>query len=62
MDTLPISLDQIIQIGFYVVVLLLVWGVMRFILRITRQVFQFGCLAILLLGVGLILLQMFGGA
>jgi hypothetical protein len=62
MDTLPISYDQIIQIGLYILVLMLIWGAMRFILRITRKIFQFGCLAIILLGAGLILLQMFGGA
>lgn len=59
---MPISMDQITQIGIYVVVLLIIWGIMRFILRITQKVFQFGCLAIVLLGAALILLQMFGGS
>jgi hypothetical protein len=60
MDILTnISSEQIVRIGTYVVVLLLIWGAMRFVLRITKRVFQFGCLAILMLGLALFLLQLF---
>jgi hypothetical protein len=57
-----ITTDQLSLIVLYVLGLLLIWGAMRVILRITKRVFQFGCFAILLLGAGLILLQMFGGS
>jgi hypothetical protein len=62
MDSLPISFEQIWNIGIYVVILMLIWGAIRMVLRLTKKVFQFGCMAIILLGAGLLILQIFGGA
>jgi hypothetical protein len=58
---LGFSMDDIIRIGIYVGILLVIWTVFRTVFRLTMRVFQFGCLAIVLLGVGLFLLNMFGG-
>jgi hypothetical protein len=60
-ELLMVSSEQLMRIAIYVIVLLVIWGFMRLVLRITKRVFQFGCFAILLLGGGLLLLQMFGG-
>ena len=39
-----------IQIAIIIIVLLLVWGVLRFILRLAFKVFATGCFFILVLG------------
>jgi uncharacterized membrane protein YwaF len=58
---MDITSDQITQIFYFVIALLAVWLVLRLVLKITRRIFQFGCLAIVLLGVFLILIQAFSG-
>jgi uncharacterized membrane protein YwaF len=58
---MEITSDQITQIFYFVIALLAVWLVLRLVLKITRRIFQFGCLAIVLLGVFLILIQAFSG-
>jgi uncharacterized membrane protein YwaF len=59
---MEITADQLTQITFFVLALLAVWLVLRLVLKITRRVFQFGCLAIVLLGLFLFLIQVFSGA
>jgi hypothetical protein len=59
---IPALIDQFMPIGVYILALLLIWGAIRLVLNITKKVFQFGCLAIVLLGAGLIFLQVFGGS
>jgi hypothetical protein len=59
---MEITAEQITQIAFFVIALLAVWLVLRLVLKITRRVFQFGCLAIVLFGVFLMVIQFIGGA
>jgi hypothetical protein len=61
MDISFIPSEQLLRIGTYVVILLLIWGALRFVLKVTQRVFQFGCLMIILLGAGLVFLQFIGG-
>lgn len=57
LSILPVTADQIQQIATYVVVLLVIWFIMRLILRITTRIFMFGCGAIIILGLALLFLQ-----
>ena len=57
LSILPATLDQIQQVATYVVVLLIIWFIMRLILRITTRIFMFGCGAIIFLGLALLFLQ-----
>lgn len=59
---IDITLDEIIRIAIFTGILMAVWLVMRTVMRVTRQVFRFGCFAILFLGLGLVLLSWLGGA
>jgi hypothetical protein len=59
---MEITAEQLSQIVFFILGLLAVWLVLRLVLKITRRVFQFGCLAIVLFGIFLILIQTFSGA
>jgi hypothetical protein len=61
-NIMDITADQITQIAFFVLALLAVWLVLRLVLKITMRVFQFGCLAIVLFGLFLIVIQAIGGA
>ncbi len=56
---LQIDVDQIVRIAVFVVILLVVWAIMRVILRFTIRLFTFGCGAILILGVVLIFMRLF---
>jgi hypothetical protein len=57
-----IPTEQITQIALFVVGLVVVWGLMRWVLHITKRVFQFGCLAIVLFGFVLAFMRFLGGA
>jgi hypothetical protein len=54
-----IDANQLIRIAVFVVILLVVWAVMRMILRFTLRLFTFGCGAILVFGLVLILMRLF---
>lgn len=54
---LQIPSDEILRIVLLVAVLLVVWAILRFVLRLAMRAFSIGCLLILLLGGGLILLR-----
>jgi hypothetical protein len=56
---LPISTENIVRIAVYVVILLVVWMVIRTIMRVTFRLFAFGCGAILVLGFILIAMRYF---
>ncbi len=54
---IELNVDQIVRIAVFVAILLVVWVVMRAILRFTLRFFAFGCGAILVLGVVLVLMR-----
>lgn len=54
------SLEQLIWILIFIVALLLVWVVMRFLLRLATRIFMLGCLAIVIIGLVLLALLYFG--
>ena len=56
---LQVSTDQILRIAVFIVILIVVWVVMRIILRITFRLFTFGCAAIVILGLVLVLMRFF---
>ena len=45
----------------FIVVLLLAWVALRFLLKLAAKIFTCGCVVILLIAVGLLLLTNFGG-
>jgi hypothetical protein len=57
MHALEITLDLLIKIGLFVIVLAAAWAVLKFIFKLAWRVFLFGCGAILVLGLGLLLLR-----
>ena len=64
MHLLPVTLfalnvDQIVRIGVFIVILIVVWLVLKTLLRITLRLFTFGCGAILILGLILVLIRYF---
>jgi hypothetical protein len=52
-----ITSNQLTQIGIYMLILVLIWLAMRFLLRIAQRIFIFGCGAILVLGLLLVLMK-----
>jgi hypothetical protein len=52
-----ITSNQLTQIGIYTLILVLIWLAMRFLFRIAKRIFIFGCGAILVLGLLLILMK-----
>jgi hypothetical protein len=52
-----ITSNELTQIGIYTLILVLIWLAMRFLLRIAKRIFIFGCGAILVLGLLLILMK-----
>ncbi len=54
------SLEQLIWILIFIFALLLVWVVMRFLLRLATRIFMLGCLAIVIIGLVLLALLYFG--
>ena len=52
-----ITSNQLTQIGIYMLILVLIWLAMRFLLRIAHRIFIFGCGAILVLGLLLVLMK-----
>lgn len=57
---LALPSSQIIQIAVYVGILLVIWIVLRTILRLAMRVFTLGCGAILILGFILLALRYMG--
>jgi hypothetical protein len=49
--------NQLTNIVLYIVILVVVWLALRFVLRIAHRIFVFGCGAILVLGLLLILMR-----
>lgn len=56
---LELNQDQIVRIAVFVVILIVVWFVLKTVLRVTLRLFAFGCGAILVLGLVLVLLRLF---
>jgi hypothetical protein len=54
---LQIPNDEILRIVLLIAVLLVLWAILRFVLRMAMRAFSIGCLIILLLGAGLILMR-----
>ncbi len=54
---LQIPTDEILRIVLLIAALLVLWAILRFVLRLAMRAFSIGCLLILLLGAGLILLR-----
>jgi hypothetical protein len=54
---LQIPNNEILRIILLIGVLLLIWAILRFVLRLAMRAFSLGCVVILLLGVGLILFR-----
>ncbi len=54
-----VTTDQIVRIAIFIVILLVVWAVMRAVMRITFRLFTFGCAAIVVLGLVLLLMRLF---
>jgi hypothetical protein len=54
-----VTTDQIVRIAFFVVILIVVWIVLRMLLRITFRFFSFGCAAIVILGLVLLFIRFF---
>ena len=61
MPFIAITNEQIFKILIFLLVLVVLWGVIKAILKITKRLFTFGCGAILALGLILLLLQLFSG-
>ncbi len=54
--------ESITQLLFIIAGLVVLWVVLRFVLRLTAKVFSCGCGAILALGILLFLLRQLGGS
>ena len=52
-----ITSNQLTNIIMYMVILVVAWLALRFVLRIAHRIFVFGCGAILVLGLLLILMK-----
>lgn len=52
-----INTNQLTNIAIYVVILVIIWLALRFVLRIAHRIFVFGCGAILMLGLILVLMK-----
>jgi hypothetical protein len=53
-----ITTDQLTNIAIYTIILVLIWLALRFVLRIAHRIFVFGCGAILILGLLLVLMKL----
>jgi hypothetical protein len=56
-----ISMDQIIQIAIYVLILAVVWVIFKAIFKTTMRIFTFGCGAIVVLAVILLVIRYLNG-
>ncbi len=54
--------DQLIQIGLIILALIVVWVIVRAVLRLTMRVFACGCSLILAVAVILVLLRVFSAS
>ncbi len=52
-----VNLNQYTNIAIYLVIIVIAWTVLRLVLRIAHRIFVFGCSAILVLGLILILMR-----
>lgn len=59
---LAVTPDQLQQIVIYILILLVVWFVLRLIIRMTMRLFAFGCGAIIILGLFLVFMQWMAGS
>jgi len=57
-----VTIQDLVNVAFFVVVLLLVWGIFKVLFRIAWKLFLFGLGAILVLGVILAIMRFLGGA
>ncbi len=58
---LALNTNQIIQIALFILGLIIVWSILSAILRMALRLFSFGCGAILVLGVILLVMRYIGG-
>ncbi len=56
---IELTTDQVVRIAVFVAILLIVWVALKALLRITLRFFAFGCGAILVLGIVLVLMRIF---
>jgi hypothetical protein len=52
--------EQVVDIILFVVGLVLVWIVLRFILGVAMRIFRIGCMLLLVMGVLLVVLRVIG--
>ena len=57
-----VTFHDLVNVAFFVVVLLLAWGVLKVLFRLAWKLFLFGLGAILVLGVLLAIMRYLGGA
>ena len=62
MDTILPALpgNQVVQIVLFVAALIVIWIVLRFVLRLATRIFSIGCGLLLALGVLLLILKYLG--
>jgi hypothetical protein len=56
-----VTIDQLLQIALYIVILMAAWFVLRLIVRMTMRLFAFGCGAIVIFGLILVFMQWMSG-
>ncbi len=56
-QTIAITTDLLIKIGVFVVVLMILWAILKALLKLAWRIFLFGLGAIVVLGLGLLFLQ-----
>lgn len=52
--------DQLVRIGLFILALVVIWMVLRFLLHLAGRIFTLGCLLILGLGAVLFMLRFLG--
>jgi hypothetical protein len=56
-----VTLNNLVQIGVFIVILLVVWAIIKALFRVAMRLFLFGLGAILVLGVILAIMRWLGG-
>lgn len=53
----PTSVQEFVRIGALILGVIIAWGVLKLIFRLAKRIFDFGCGAIILVGILLIALR-----
>ncbi len=59
--TLP-PIDQMVRVGLLLLALIVIWVILRIILRLTMKIFTCGCTLIVAVGVILVLVSTWGNS